>query len=82
WTLRGLKALDAGQNEAIQAVLGALDHRSDAVRRNALAALPAETRHLPKVLERLGDADALVRQAALLFLADAPANDQAGSAIL
>jgi len=70
WTLHGLNAID-------ERMLIALKHPSAGVRRNA-ALVAADTLAL---LPLLKDDDAQVRMAALLALAEKPANDQAGRAL-
>jgi putative membrane-bound dehydrogenase-like protein len=83
WTLEGLGALDGSQREASAAVLGALKHVSAGVRRNALQVLPRSEISLQALLDSgvLANADAQVRLAALLALAEMPASDAAGNAI-
>ncbi len=68
WTLDGLVDLSA-DGPARQAVIGAFDHPSAGVRRNAIAALPKSTAALLKY-DLVHDEDAQVRLAALLALAD------------
>jgi putative membrane-bound dehydrogenase-like protein len=70
WTLHGLKAID-------ERMLIALKHPSAGVRRNA-ALVGANTLAL---LPLLKDDDAQVKLAALLALAEKPANDEAGRAL-
>ncbi len=84
WTLHGLGALDGKNDEATAVAVAALKHKSAGVRRNALQVLPRNAKSVAAILEaRLtGDADAQVRLAALLALADQPATPAAGAAVL
>ena len=83
WTLEGLNAVDAVP-EALEAVTRALDHPSAAVRRAATLALPRTPATIGALLKSAGlaDSDAQVRFATLLALTEAPANPEAGGAIL
>ena len=81
WTLRGLGTLDGtGRSEAERAVHAALRHPSYAVRRNAALALPPADVSTEALLASgvLEDADANVRLAALMALADMPTHLGAG----
>ncbi|HEV3343459.1 MAG TPA: PVC-type heme-binding CxxCH protein, partial [Pirellulales bacterium] len=83
WTLKGLWATEEVGSDALKAAVEALKHSSAGVRRNAVAVLPPTNDSVEAILEAglLADADAQVRLAALLALADAPAADEAGEAI-
>jgi putative membrane-bound dehydrogenase-like protein len=83
WTLKGLGALEDAGSDALRAAIEALRHPSAGVRRNAVAVLPPTSDSAGALLEAglLSDADAQVRLAALLALADAPAVAEAGPAI-
>ncbi len=83
WTLQGINALDGSDPAALAAVVGAIKHPSAGVRRNAVAVLALTPVPVEKILEArlLDDADAQVRLATLLTLADMPASDVAGRAI-
>lgn len=82
WTLHGLRAIEA-QSEVLAAVAGALRHPSAGVRRHAAAVLPhtAETGAAILAAGVLGDPDAQVRLAALLALAEVPADPAIGAAL-
>lgn len=82
WTLEGLNAVDAVP-EALEAVTRALGHPAAAVRRAAALALPRTPATVTALLKAgaLADADAQVRFATLLALADAPASPEAGRAV-
>ncbi|WP_337172923.1 PVC-type heme-binding CxxCH protein [Paludisphaera sp.] len=82
WTLRGLGAIDADP-KAREAAASALRHPSAGVRRNALLTLPrdAETARAVLAADLLADADAQVRLAALLTLADVPEDPAVGEAL-
>lgn len=84
WTLHGLGLLDGAHAEATAAAVKALRHPSAGVRRNAVAVLPRSSDGVKAILAGgvLNDADAQVRMAALLALADMPAHAEAGSAIV
>ncbi|HJT36387.1 MAG TPA: PVC-type heme-binding CxxCH protein [Pirellulales bacterium] len=83
WTLHGLGALEETGSAAVAAAFGALKHPSPGVRRNAVAVLPPSSESVAAILgaSLLTDDDAQVRLAALLALAEMPANDEAGKAI-
>jgi putative membrane-bound dehydrogenase-like protein len=83
WTLHGLGALDGSHTEATGAAMSSLRHPSGGVRRNAVAVLPRNSESLKAVLASslLQDVDAQVRLAALLALAEMPADSEAGAAI-
>jgi putative membrane-bound dehydrogenase-like protein len=84
WTMHGLGALDGAHPEATAAVVAALRHKSAGVRRNAVAVLPRDPESLQAILQSgvLEDPDAQVRLAALLALAEMPANADAAAAVL
>jgi putative membrane-bound dehydrogenase-like protein len=84
WTLQGLGALDSAGGDATTAALGALKHASAGVRRAALMTLPRVAETTTAILsdKLLSDSDAQVRLAALLALAEVPANDAVGPAVL
>jgi putative membrane-bound dehydrogenase-like protein len=81
WTLHGLGAMK--EDKVVAAVTGALAHRSAGVKRNALGVLPRNSDSASAILKGglLKDSDAQVRLAALLALAEMPANDKVGTAI-
>jgi putative membrane-bound dehydrogenase-like protein len=83
WTLHGLGALDGSNSEATAAAYAALKHRSPGVRRNAAQVLPKNAKSVAALLHAglTDDADALVRLAAMLALADLPPAAAAGEAI-
>lgn len=82
WTLRGLGAID-GDAKAREAAASALKHPSAGVRRNALQVLPRDAEAVKAILAAgsIADPDAQVRLAALLTLADAPADPAAGEGL-
>ena len=85
WTMHGLGVLDGSDPAATDAVFAALGHPSASVRRNAVQVLPGGA---PKAAEAiratglLNDSDPLVRLAALLAIADAPASPEAAEALV
>lgn len=83
WTLHGLGALDGKDPECTAVVVKALKHRSAGVRRNAVLVLPRTQQSVAPILDArlLDDADAHVRLAALLALAEMPSDEKAGIAI-
>jgi putative membrane-bound dehydrogenase-like protein len=83
WTLHGLGAITPDQTLVMAALTGAVKHRSAGVRRNAVQVLPAakESEDLLLGSGVLFDADAQVRLAAILALADLPASETAGKAV-
>ncbi|MDZ4701513.1 MAG: PVC-type heme-binding CxxCH protein [Rhodothermales bacterium] len=81
WTLHGLGALDGATPEATTVATEALGHPSPGVRRTALMTMP-KSDAVGAILPLLQDADFQVRKAALLALAEAPASDAAGQAVL
>jgi hypothetical protein len=84
WTLHGLGQLDGSNPRATAAVVAALKHPSPGVRRNALQVLPRTSKSTAVLIASgaVNDDDAQVRLAAMLALADLPASDDAGEAIL
>ena len=86
WALHGLGALDGSDPAATDAAFAALGHPSPSVRRNAVQVLPvggdAKAAEAIRTTGLLEDADPLVRLAALLALADAPASPQAAEALV
>lgn len=83
WTLHGLGALDGSNAEALAAATAALKHRSAGVRQNAVKVLPRTAESVALVLKSglVDDADAQVRLASLLALADLPPSDATGPAL-
>ena len=83
WTLHGLGAIDCQIEKTRAAVFAALKHRSAGVRRNAVAVLPLDRNSAKAIFDSgvLNDADANVRLAALLWLAELPENAAAGTAV-
>jgi len=83
-TLDGLGALDGKNPQATGAAVAALAHPSAGVRRNAAQFLPRTAEATKSLLDSgvLEDSDAQVRLAALLALAEMPADDTAGEAIV
>ncbi len=83
WTLQGLGAFASWESEAAGAVLAALKHPSAGVRRNAVQVLPRDERSGSAIVSAglLGDADAQVRLAAFLGVADEPPSDRAATAV-
>ncbi len=83
-TLAGLGLLDGSHPEATAAVTAALRHPSAGMRRNAVAVLPHQASSVEALLaaELLVDADAQVRLAALLALADLPSSPAAGKQLV
>ncbi len=80
WTLQGLGELDSGYKLAHVAARQALKHPAASVRRAALMALRKD--FAPALATPLlADADAQVRLAAFLALADLPADTAAGEAV-
>lgn len=76
WTLKGLGELEAERTDAQQAATAALRHASAGVRRTAVMVLP-RTREFATAIQSSGllrDADGQVRLAALLALAESPAD--------
>ncbi len=84
WTLHGLGVLDGTQPAAAAGVYAALAHPSPGVRRNAVQVLPATAESVARIVEQglLQDADAQVRLAALLALADLPPTPAGGAALV
>ncbi len=84
WTLHGLGALDGKHAEATAAVVAALEHQSAGVRRNAVQVLCKDPASVAAILRAklVEDADAQVRLAALLALADQPPAPGVGEALM
>lgn len=88
WTLAGLGALESplppgSQSAGFQAAVAALKHRSAAVRRNAIGALPPAAKSAAALLAAglTTDAEPQVRLATFLALAEMPADAAAATAI-
>ena len=83
WTLKGLRALEEPSGPAFNAAVKALSHPSYAVRRAAVSVMPASDEVTQLILNQnlLNDRDAATRLAALLAIAEAPANPVAGKAV-
>jgi plastocyanin len=78
-----LGQLDGNNEEALAAVVNALDHPSVGVRKNALQVLPQNRSSLQAILDHglLEDEDMKVRREALISLANMPSNRVAGEEI-
>ncbi len=83
WTLHGLSAFDGAPAQTLPTAIGCLRHPSAGVRRNAVQVLPRTQAVLSAILQTglLHDGDAQVRLAALLALAEMPANASAANAL-
>jgi putative membrane-bound dehydrogenase-like protein len=83
WALYDLGALDGSDAAATATAIGALQHKSAGVRKNALAVIPRTSETLAAVLgsKVLGDHEVLVQKAALLALSEMPASDEAAAAV-
>src|SRR5262249_12708445 len=83
WTLHGLGVLNGTDSNALAAAVAALKHQSAGVRRNAVQVLPRNEGSVKAIGDAglLRDADAQVRLAALLALADMPALPAAADAL-
>jgi putative membrane-bound dehydrogenase-like protein len=83
WTLHGLGELDGGNAQATNVAVSALKHPSAGVRRNALQVLPPTPESTRAIAESgvVQDADAQVRLAALLALADLPPSPEAAQTV-
>ncbi|MFO1062576.1 MAG: PVC-type heme-binding CxxCH protein [Pirellulales bacterium] len=81
WTLHGLGALNKPEGAAYQAAVAALKHPSRGVRRNAALVLPHAAESISALAQSgiLKDSEPQVRLAAVLALADMPADVAAGS---
>jgi putative membrane-bound dehydrogenase-like protein len=81
WTLDGLGVLDSSHPEAVAAVTAALLHPSAGVRRAAVMVLPRHAASLAQLLaaKNLQDANAQVRLATLLAVAEMPVSAPAGA---
>lgn len=84
WTLRGLGVLDTENGAATAALFSALRHRSAAVRKNAVQALPATPLSAQILAHQnlFNDPDAHVRLATLLSTAALPTNDHLAQMLL
>jgi putative membrane-bound dehydrogenase-like protein len=84
WALHGLGALDGFHPEATAAAVAALRHPSAGVRCNAIRVLPRHASSATALIDArsLQDADAQVRLAALLALAEVPPSAAAAEAIV
>lgn len=83
WTLHGLGQLNGQNEQALKAAVGALEHPSSGVRRNAVQVLPKTSASLEALLDRklLNDQALQVRLATLVALSAMPVSDQAGEAV-
>lgn len=84
WTLNGLGLLDGSHDDANQAAIAALRHPSAGVRRTAAQVLTRNDAMTAALVAAgsLSDADAQVRLAAFLALAESPASSAAAEAIV
>jgi hypothetical protein len=82
WTLHGWGWLDGSNVPATHVATQALQHKSAAVRRAAAMVLPRSEARGAALVPLLKDSDDQVRLAALLALAETPANPQAGEAVV
>jgi len=80
WTLRGLGMLTHDAADALPVVRRGLRHRAAGVRRAAIAVLPASPSAAHAIIAAglLADPNPLVRQMALLRLAEMPASEDVG----
>lgn len=80
WTLKGLGALSDTSSVAFDAAVAALSHPAPGVRRNAALVLPATEESLQALMDSqlVDDEHPQVRLAALMALADMPADPRAG----
>jgi hypothetical protein len=83
WTLHGLGAIQPSNPAVLRTAIAALRHPAAAVRRAAIMVLPPSAASVTAVVQSklLKDADAQVRLAALLALADGPSSDLAAKEI-
>lgn len=83
WTLHGLGAVDAKNDNVMSVIFDALKHKSAGVRRNAVAVLPKGESSVKAILDAglLKDDEPQVRLSALLTLATLEPSSDAGSAI-
>ncbi|WP_404308538.1 PVC-type heme-binding CxxCH protein [Neorhodopirellula lusitana] len=84
WTMHGLGLLDGNNEAATRAVVIGLGHPSAGVRRNAVQVLPLAVDSV-RALVAAGlhrDSDAQVRLASALAMADLPACDESGQALM
>ncbi len=84
WTLHGLGALNGSNAEANAVAIAALKHPSPGVRRNAVQMLPREAKSVDAILAAglMRDPDPQVRLMTLLALADQPASEKSGAAVV
>ncbi|HEV2946944.1 MAG TPA: PVC-type heme-binding CxxCH protein, partial [Gemmataceae bacterium] len=84
WTVHGLGALDGSNPQATGVALAALKHPSAGVRRNAAQVVQRQASFGEAIVRAglLKDADAQVRLAALLCLAEIPRSKVAADAVL
>ncbi len=84
WTLHGLGAFDGSNAQATEVALAALKHPSAGVRRNAAQVAPHQASFAEAIVRAglLKDADAQVRLAAVLCLAELPPSKVAADAVL
>lgn len=83
WTLHGLGQLTGENEEALAAVISALDHPSAGVRFNAVKVLPENLSSVDAILghELISDNSMMVRMETLVTLVGMPASDEAGRVI-
>lgn len=82
WTLQGLGQMDGGSNEEALAVAhAALQHRSAAVRKNAVRVLPATAESTKLLAGMLSERDANTLRYILLTLSVMPQDDELGQRI-
>ena len=83
WTLHGLGQLAGSNDDALDAVVEALDHISSGVRLNAVQVLPSTSASVTSIINAglLSDDDLQVRLKTLTELADMSASDRAGDEI-
>jgi putative membrane-bound dehydrogenase-like protein len=83
WTLHGLGLLDGSHEETTEAAMGALDHPSEAVRKNAVKVLPKNLSSGQSLLDHtmLQDESSKVKLATLTALAEMPESVEAGNKI-
>ncbi len=84
WTLEGLGLTSGADRVVHDTLLGALEHPSAGVRRNALMVLPKNAANTAEILRAglLADGDSQVRLATLLALADSPPDPSVARAVI
>ena len=84
WTLEGLGLTTGNDPLVTETIIGAFSHPSAGVRRNALMVLPRRHSSTSAILQAnlLNDQNAQVRLAALLALADSPADPAVARALI